>query len=431
MPPKVLPEALSRSFEDAVFAGVDGFPLVDWVFNRPTEPQPIDEALRIQGLAALWAEAKVSFAFWQNLPDLDWDAAFRGYLPKVIAAEDPTEYYRLLGAFVALLRDGHTYLMLPPWLQQHQVPPPIAVRMVEGIPAVVRGTVLPPGTVILAVDGRPALDRIAELAPFEHVSTEHDRLSRAARRMLLGPEGSETELEVRLPDGRVERVRLTRSGPLPAPPLLEREDLCEGRVLVRINSWADSSVVDEFNAAFPDFEGIRVLVIDQRRNGGGNSLNGNQILARLIHQPVEGEVSHVPIHMGAVSAADLHRLELVIRDRLIQPDEERPRYAGPVAVLTGIHTFSAAEDFCVLFRNSGRGPIVGEPTGGSTGNPSLIRLPGGGVGAICAKRVTYPDGSPFVGLGVQPDIPAVPTLAGLAAGRDVVLERALAALTGA
>mgnify|MGYP000636776297 CR=1 FL=1 len=75
-----------------------------------------------------------------------------------------------------------------------------------------------------------------------------------------------------------------------------------------------------------------------------------------------------------------------------------------------------------------RGKIVGEATGGSTGQPLMISLPGGGTARIVSKRDTYPDGKPFVGVGIQPNIKVSPTVADIRKGRDTVLEAALLAL---
>jgi len=72
-------------------------------------------------------------------------------------------------------------------------------------------------------------------------------------------------------------------------------------------------------------------------------------------------------------------------------------FRKPVAVLVGPRTFSAAEDFTAAFRNMRRGPIVAEPTGGSTGQPLFFDLPGGGAARVCTKRDTFPDGREFVG----------------------------------
>ncbi|WP_432378347.1 S41 family peptidase [Duganella sp. P38] len=103
-------------------------------------------------------------------------------------------------------------------------------------------------------------------------------------------------------------------------------------------------------------------------------------------------------------------------------------YDGPVAVLTGPQTYSAGEDFVLSFTIMQRGLTIGEATGGSTGQAINFTLPGGGAARVCAKRDTYPDGREFVGAGVAPSVEVRQTVAGLRAGRDPVLERALAEL---
>ena len=100
-------------------------------------------------------------------------------------------------------------------------------------------------------------------------------------------------------------------------------------------------------------------------------------------------------------------------------------YTKPVVVLTSAQTFSAAEDFAVAFDDMKRGKMIGEPTGGSTGQPLMFSLPGGGSARVCTKHDRYPDGKEFVGVGVLPDILVHHTIADFRVGRDTVLEDAL------
>jgi C-terminal processing protease CtpA/Prc len=100
----------------------------------------------------------------------------------------------------------------------------------------------------------------------------------------------------------------------------------------------------------------------------------------------------------------------------------------PAAVLTSARTYSAAEDFVAVFDAMKRGVIVGEPTGGSTGQPLSFALPGGGSARVCTKGDSYADGRQFVGAGIQPDILVREPAADIRAGRDTVLEAALAEL---
>jgi carboxyl-terminal processing protease len=425
----VLPADLSQQFI-AAYEAVAGRPAIpDWYLNLPKEPRPISEAERIEGLAAIWAHARASFAFWTDFPeDLNWDAEFRRFLPLVAAADDPAEYYRLLRRFTALLREGHSYVMQPPWID-NRVRPAVGINPVEGQPVVVRGNGLPVGAVITSVDDVPVTELLPDLLALACSAADHSRLCQAMGALLEGPRGSQVRVGARLPDGAETVAILTRDGALPAAPLFEREDLPGGVALVRIGAWHPERVVELFHQAFPDFLGVRGIIFDLRRNGGGNSAFGDAVLARLIDQPVERNiVSYQPLHWGSMQGLGLGAPVLTEHWRPLAPDTTRPRYAGPVAVLTGMQTVSAGEDFAATFRLAGRGPLVGEPTAGSTGTPAIFPLPGGGVGAVSSTRCVYPGRAAFHGCGLAPDVPVSPTIAGLAAGRDEVLEAALAVL---
>ena len=93
-------------------------------------------------------------------------------------------------------------------------------------------------------------------------------------------------------------------------------------------------------------------------------------------------------------------------------------------LLIGPATFSAAEDFLVAWKNSDRGKIIGEPSAGSTGQPLFFQLPGGRSACVCTKRDTFPDGTEWVGKGIE-DILVRPTIADARTGRDTVLDRAV------
>ena len=99
-------------------------------------------------------------------------------------------------------------------------------------------------------------------------------------------------------------------------------------------------------------------------------------------------------------------------------------------MLVGPRTFSAAEDFVVAFESMQRGITVGSTTAGGTGQPLVFALPGGGMARICVKRDVYSDGREFVGRGIRPTIEEAATVDDIRAGRDVVLARAIQALSG-
>ena len=106
--------------------------------------------------------------------------------------------------------------------------------------------------------------------------------------------------------------------------------------------------------------------------------------------------------------------------------QEPGKLAGkPLAILTATGTASAAEDFLIYADALEHATRIGQSTYGSTGQPLPLELPGGGKARICAKRDTWPDGTDFVGVGVEPDLPVPLTVEDLLAGRDRTLEVAV------
>lgn len=93
-------------------------------------------------------------------------------------------------------------------------------------------------------------------------------------------------------------------------------------------------------------------------------------------------------------------------------------------MLTGHQTISAAEDFLVA-ASSIKHTRLGEHTAGSTGQPVVVQLPGGGAAYILSKIDTFPSGKKFVGIGIAPDVEISLTVEDLRSGRDVVIERML------
>ena len=173
------------------------------------------------------------------------------------------------------------------------------------------------------------------------------------------------------------------------------------------------------------------MLIDVRRNGGGSSKFGMVVLSYLTRAPIAGTLGFVrgeEAYTRAQGGGYVKWSPVPGNGEPYRAAREQV-FTGPVAVLTGAQTFSAAEDFTAAYKMMKRGIIVGEATGGSTGQPLRFDLPGGGKARICVKRDVYPDGTSFVGKGIAPDIEVRETVAGLRAGRDPVLERALAELS--
>jgi C-terminal processing protease CtpA/Prc len=194
---------------------------------------------------------------------------------------------------------------------------------------------------------------------------------------------------------------------------------------VQLNNFENTQALDGFKAAFDSIAATTSLILDVRRNGGGDSGYGWNVLGYLTDKPMEtGSYKsrlYSPLRRARGEGVVLEPVESMMK----WPPNGKSLYTKPVVVLTSGQTFSAAEDFAVMFDVMKRGAIIGEPTGGSTGQPLAFSLPGGVMARVCTKRDMYPDGTEWNAKGIQPTILVRPTLADYQSGRDTVLEAAL------
>jgi hypothetical protein len=109
---------------------------------------------------------------------------------------------------------------------------------------------------------------------------------------------------------------------------------------------------------------------------------------------------------------------------------EKPHYAGKIVILVDETSMSQSEYTAMAFRSARGAMVVGSTTSGADGNVSPIALPGGLRAMISGIGVFYPDKTPTQQIGIVPNVKVSPTVAGIRAGRDEVLEEALRQILG-
>jgi len=410
----------------------------------PVETE-MSEAERIAGFARLWSEVKYNFAFFDQVPEIDWDQILIEYIPKVQTAKTPMDYYKVLRRCIALLKDGHTSVWGPS--DEPKCELPIQVQAVRNQAVIVQvypiddirsnklkeellAANLKPGDVITHIDGQSVQQILAEeIYPFISASTSQALDLKAYPKLFLGDYGTKVLLDVVGLDGAKRKVTLTRSDYRFSHERnnFECNELEDGIVYVNLPGFGSDNVVKEFDRAFDKIKKGRGLILDVRQNGGGSTSYGYDILGRLVDKSVPGSHWKSRKYIAAYRAWGRDEQWQEGDHSTIEPHKTK-HYGGPVVVLAGPRTGSAAEDFVVAFQTSNRGKVIGQKTRGSTGQPLTIELPGGGGARICTKRDTYPDGREFVGIGVIPDIEIEPTPQNIAEEHDIVLEKAVEVL---
>lgn len=418
------------------------------LFDSPALASPyrdnISEDEKLAGLSKFWSEVKYNFVYVDKLKQIDWDQLYLDTIPKVRATTSTAAYYRVLMELCARLQDGHTNvypgpelrnaMMARPLLQTHLVEGNVLVRAVHDPALAAEGIVA--GAEVVEVDGEPVLAYAErELVPVTSASTPQDMAQRAyGYAFLSGPIDKAPRVRFRLASGKlldldVRRVDADTYGKaMPSRPPFELRKLPGNVAYVALNSFGDSRAADAWLAAFDQIAASAAVIVDVRNNGGGNSDVGYKVLATLTDKPFETGRWSTRQYLPTYRAWQ-RPMPNLDQPHATRPADGKRHFRGPVAVLSSGGTYSAAEDFLVAFASMGRGAIVGEASGGSTGQPLFIKLPGGGVARICTKADTYPDGRAWVGHGIQPTIKAAPTVADLRRGRDTVLEAALASLS--
>ncbi len=395
-------------------------------------------------VAKLWAEARINYAYWDRVR-ADWDSALTANLTVADGRQTDSQFFHALRRWVALLGDGESEVGAPAAVRARIARPPIELRAVERRVFIVdyaqndEMRIARPERLaeVLAVQGIPVETWVRDsVLPEVGGATPTARWERAVARLLEGEKGTALHLQLRLPVGAERGASVTRSvalgerWPLERP-ALEAEALPGGVAWVRVNALADPDVVRLFDRAFPDFKKATAIIFDLRENGGGAGGRdaGYQLLARLMDHPFLTSRWRTPQYRPAYRGQDMPDSAgawLAAPPDTIRPplSGDRPAFQGPAAVLSSPRTSGAAEDLLVAFRNASRGPIVGEPSAGSTGQVLTVSLGKGWSLVVCVTRDAFPDGTEFAGVGVAPELPVAMTVGDFLAGRDPALERA-------
>ena len=156
------------------------------------------------------------------------------------------------------------------------------------------------------------------------------------------------------------------------------------------------AVAGAYAAAITLLDGSEALMLDLRRNGGGEP---NSVALWLSHFFPAGDQRHLN---------DIYTRSTDSTQQYWTTPATGPRYTKPVYVLTSARTFSAGEECAYDFQTQKRALLVGEVTGGSANAGARFALGHGLVVNIPTARAINPvTHTNWEHTGVAPDI-AVP-----------------------
>ncbi len=380
-------------------------------------PSGDDRASRLAAVILAWNVFQHFYPYFEVV-DSDWPGALRRALEQAAVDSDKRAFLITLRRLVAELHDGHGAVYqgtLSPagalplawdWIDEQLV----ITRIGDLADADLRV-----GDAVLRVDGQPVRDVLEAREELISGATLGWRRHQAARELLLGEPNEEVRLGVESLAGERRTLILRRTA---RPFALQPE---RPRVFheLRPGVWyLDLTRVqgDELRQAVERLAAARAIIFDLRGYPTEPALD---VIAHLIDRPVTSASWRIPI----VTRPNRESLRFAESTWSIRPAE--PRLRAPVAFLTDERAISYAETLLGIVEHYRLAEIVGSPTAGTNGNVHSFRLPGDYWISWTGLQIVKHDGSPHHGVGIQPTVSARPTRAGVAAGRDEVLERAL------
>lgn len=354
---------------------------------------------------------------YQDEVAVDWD----GELRKALAAVDDADLPQAVTALQRLvhaLKDGHGEVGHVRSRQQLSLP--FALSLVQGR-AVVAATADPSrfsvGDVVLSIDGEDAVERIKKSAALLSGSPQWRQFKASAWLAPRGPRNAEARIEL-VRDGQRQTVRTAyvQEEPVerPRPPPIH---------VYPDGTWYVDLTRAQWDAIEPKLLEIAAapgVVFDMR----GYPTDTHRIIDHLIDAQEHALWMHVPAivepggRVTAWKALGWHR----------RPAE--PHIEGEVVFLTGPGAISYGESVVAYVEAHRLGTRVGASTAGANGDIVRVDAAGGFFVIFTGMRVTRHDGTSFHCVGLAPDLPVLPTLAGLASGRDEVLEVGLEVVRG-
>jgi C-terminal processing protease CtpA/Prc len=381
--------------------------------------------LRVLAATRVWATFEWLYPY-RDLIEGSWEGELRNALVLLREAKNAEAYHLAIARMVARVGDTHAAVNSPT-LQQFwgAAAPALRLRPVEGKPVVVAltdptamGTGAAVGDVLLAVDGVPVEQRLAVLRRHISASTPQALERDATAALLRGTDASTADLIVGRADGSEGRIRLPRRSEF-LHSVWKIDDTASFRVLPSGFGYIDLRLLmpHQVDAAFDALQDTDGLIFDMRGYPNGTMT----VVARRL-------TDKLIVFRPRLWLPLLFEPEAVTRHEFRPPSRIVPRgvpYRARTVMLIDDRAQSQSEATASLLRAVHGTVFIGTPTAGANGEGSNFTVPGGLSIGMTGVGVSHPDGRQLQRVGVLPDFAVQPTINGIRAGRDEVLERAV------
>lgn len=379
-----------------------------------------DKGYRLLGLFRYWNIIQYYYPY-RTIIDYEWNDVLPGFIEKFVEGEDELSYKLSICELVSHIQDSHGTIWdkagtLYRFWGSNQ--PPFTFQIIDGQIVVTKiaakyedECALKQGDIILKQDGKPIEKVIKEKE--KYLSISHDEAKGSVLQHYLFLTNEESLNFTILRDGEKKDIQVICYEEYDLfPKSTESHKLLEESIGY-INPEALQP--DEIHKIMKEFNNTKGLIVDLRYYPSyfiAYSL-GNYLMPESI--PFTKISLASPEEPGTFTAYEAMTV-----------GEHNPNYyKGKVILLINELTISQPEFITMALRLAPEALVVGSPSTGADGDIVEVQLPGGVITYFSGIGVYYPDGSDTQRIGIIPDVYVRPTIEGIKAGRDELLEKAI------
>jgi len=386
-----------------------------------------DPGYRILSLYRYWNLIQYYFPY-KDLIGKDWKIVLDEFIPKMIAADNTKAYTLTTLELIGNIHDTHANIWSKNEIIDEFRGKRIAACYVDFIQdkAVIRGfhdrekgnmTGLKIGDILTSINGKSISNIVAEQLKYYPASNPTTQRRDLADNLLRS---NDSTLQLTIQDGEKVHNRSVPTYPLDKMSLYTKyrnTDTCFKMLDQDIAYFNNGSAKRSYLSNLVEHvKNTKGLIIDCR------NYPAEFIVHDVCSYLLPKATPFTKITIGDISSPGLFYTVIDQKTGNTNPDY----YKGKVVILVNEITQSRAEFNVLAYSTHPNAQVIGSTTAAADGDVSPFFLPGGIRTMFSGIGIYYPNGDDTQRVGIKLDRKVSPTIEGVRAGKDEVLEKAIA-----
>lgn len=394
----------------------------------------------------------------KKIMDKEWEGSYRKSIPKFIIAQDSLQYMRAVAELYANINDSHGFismggegfsLRLNPIIQgRGNFIPPVFTRVIENKvviydyynDSICKVLGINKGDVIVSINGKDPINLIEQARKYQPASNKASQNFFLGSFLLFARQGQKVKLALKDSRGKIKNVNMPVlkefNGNFSSDDYATRMYLLHEKPTFKLITneigYADLTSPlqqKDIDSMFRIFKNTNSLIFDMR---GYPHYAASDFITHLAKKKNVVSARFLTSTPSSPNVKDFNNFESFIdivethtASQHINFGNIQWTYQGKIVMLYNEIAQSAAEHNGLVLKAICGATFIGSHTAGANGALVNFNIPGNISLWFSGENVSYPDGTPLQRTGLKPDIFVKPTIKGIQAGKDEVLDRAI------